>query len=66
MLQLSAPIRSQDLNSSITHLNNVVYNYFADIFGHVEKIPDKELVNKYKDQSVYLMSTQFYVFFSKG
>ena len=34
-LQLSAPIRGQDLNSSITHLNNVVYNYFADNFGHV-------------------------------
>ena len=51
-LQLSAPIRGQDLSSSITHLNNVVYNYFADNFGHVEKIPDKELVNKYKDQTV--------------
>ena len=49
---LSAPIRGQDLSSSITHLNNVVYNYFADNFGHVEKIPDKELVNKYKDQTV--------------
>ena len=42
----------QDLSSSITHLNNVVYNYFADNFGHVEKIPDKELVNRYKDQTV--------------
>ena len=52
MLQLSAPIRDQDLSSSITHLNNVVYNYFADNFGHVEKIPDKELVNKYIDQTV--------------
>ena len=51
-IQLSAPIRGQDLSSSITHLNNVVYNYFADNFGHVEKIPDKELVNKYKDQTV--------------
>ena len=51
-LQLSAPIRGQDLSSSITHLNNFVYNYFADNFGHVEKIPDKELVNKYKDQTV--------------
>ena len=52
MLQLSAPIRGQDLSSSITHLNNVVYNYFADNFGPVEKIPDKELVNKYKGQTV--------------
>ena len=33
-------------------MNDVVYNYFADNFGYVQKIPDKELVNKYKDQTV--------------
>jgi hypothetical protein len=33
-------------------MNDVVYNYFADNFGYVEKMPDKELVNKYKDQTV--------------
>ncbi len=42
-LELNAPIRAQDLSSSILQLNNVVYNYFADNFGHAEKIPDKTL-----------------------
>ena len=51
-LRLNAPIRIEDLSSSITLMNDVVYNYFADNFGYVEKIPDKELVNKYKDQTV--------------
>ena len=51
-LRLNAPIRIEDLSSSITLMNYVVYNYFADNFGYVEKIPDKELVNKYKDQTV--------------
>ena len=48
MLQLSAPIRDQDLSSSIIPLDNVVLT----ILLHVEKIPDKEFVNKYKDQTV--------------
>jgi hypothetical protein len=30
----------------------MVYNYFADNFGHTEKIPDKALVDKYGDQTV--------------
>ena len=30
----------------------MVYNYFADNFGHAEKIPDEALVNKYRDQTV--------------
>ncbi len=51
-LELNAPIRAQDLSSSILQLNNVVYNYFADNFGHAEKIPDKALVDKYRDQTV--------------
>ena len=51
-LELNAPIRAQDLRSSILQLNNVVYNYFAGNFGHAEKIPDKALVDKYRDQTV--------------
>ena len=51
-LQLNAPIRVEDLSSSITQLNNMVYNYFAENYGIVEKIPDKALVDKYKDHTV--------------
>ena len=32
-------------------LNDVIYNYFADNFGHVESPPDKLLVEKYKNHT---------------
>ena len=51
-LELNTPIRSRDLSRSITQLNNVVYSYFADNFGYVEKLPDKTLVDKYKYHKV--------------
>ena len=35
-LNLNPPISSQDINSSIVLLNDVIYNYFTDNFGHVE------------------------------
>ena len=50
-LNLNPPISSQDINSSIVLLNDVIYNYFADNFGHVESPPDKLLVEKYKNHT---------------
>jgi hypothetical protein len=35
-LGLNAPIRIEDLSSSITLMNDVVYNYFADNFAYVD------------------------------
>lgn len=52
VLQLNGPIRSHDLNPNIKLLNDVIYNYFADNFGHVKTVPDENLVNKHKDHSV--------------
>ena len=51
-LLLNGPIKSQDLNTSTQVLNDAIYNYFADNFGHTETIPDKNLINKYKDHTV--------------
>jgi hypothetical protein len=51
-LLLNGPIKSQDLNTSIQVLNDAIYNYFADTFGHTETIPDKNLINKYKEHTV--------------
>ena len=42
----------QDVNSKIKLLNDVIYNYFADNFGHNETVPDKSMVAKYKDYTV--------------
>ena len=50
-LNLNPPIRSQDFSSSIIWLNDVIYNYFADNFGHVESPPNKLLVEKYKSHT---------------
>ena len=47
-LQLNDPIRMQDVNSKIKILNDVIYNYFADNFGHNETVPDKNMVTNYK------------------
>ena len=49
-LQFNDPITMQDVNSKIKLLNDVIYNYFADNFGHNETVPDKSMVAKYKDQ----------------
>jgi hypothetical protein len=48
-LLLTGPIKSQELNTSIQALNDVIYSYFADTFGHTETTPDKRVINKYKD-----------------
>ncbi len=51
-LLLNGPIKSQELNTSTQALNDVIYNNFADTFGHTETIPDKRVINKYKDYTV--------------
>jgi hypothetical protein len=51
-LQSNQPITSQDLDSNIKLLNNIVYEYFAKNFGHTDSTPDNSLVNKYKDYTV--------------
>jgi hypothetical protein len=35
-LQFNDPITMQDVNSKIKLLNDVIYNYLADNFGHNE------------------------------
>ena len=49
MLQLYDPIRLPDVNSKIKLLNDVIYNYFADDFGHNETVPNECMVGKYKE-----------------
>jgi hypothetical protein len=51
-LQSNQPITSQDLDSNIKLLNNIVYEYFAKNFGQTDSTPDNSLVNKYKDYTV--------------
>ena len=51
-LQLSDPITLQDVNSKIKLLNNTIYNYFEDNFGHAENLPDNDMVAKYKEYTV--------------
>ena len=51
-LQFNDPITMQDVNSKIKLLNDVIYNYFSDNFGHNETVPDKSMVAKYKDYTV--------------
>ncbi|CAB3987434.1 Hypothetical predicted protein [Paramuricea clavata] len=51
-LQLDDPIRMRDVNSKIELLNDVIYNYFADNFGHNVTVPDKNMVTKYKEYTV--------------
>jgi hypothetical protein len=53
-LQSNQPITSQDLDSNIKLLNNIVYEYFAKNFGHTDSTPDNSLVNKYKDYNTVL------------
>ena len=38
-LQFNTPITTQDLNSHISFLNNLIYEYFSENFGHTEAIP---------------------------
>ena len=45
-------ITSQDLNSNIKLLNNIIYDYFAQNFGYSESVPDNSLLNKYKDYEI--------------
>ena len=58
-LQLNDPIRMQDVNSKIKLLNDVIYNYFADNFGHNETVPDKNMVTKYKEYTVKELKKAF-------
>jgi len=51
VLQLSPPIRFEDLNSCIQLLNDSIYNYFSENFGQVKKSASEEMVNKYKDKT---------------
>ena len=51
-LQIDNPITMQDVNSKIKFLNNMIYNYFVDNFGHIESIPDNNMVAKYKEYTV--------------
>ena len=51
-LATDPPIISQDLSSSIRHLNDTIYNHFAHNFGYVENLPDNSLVDKYKNHSI--------------
>ncbi|CAB4027742.1 Hypothetical predicted protein, partial [Paramuricea clavata] len=51
-LQPSDPITLQDLNSKIKLLNDAIYSYFANNYGHTETIPDKNMVAKYKEYTV--------------
>ena len=40
------------MNSSISILNNIIYNYFAENFGYVESLPGKLLKEKYENDNV--------------
>ena len=51
-LQTNQPITSQDLDSNIMVLNNIIYEYFAQNFGYTDSTPDNSLVEKYKDYTV--------------
>ena len=51
-LQPNDPITLQDLNSKIKLLNDAIYNYFANNYGHTETVPDKNMVAKYKEYTV--------------
>ena len=44
--------QSQDLNTNIKFLNNIIYDYFADNFGYACSSPENSLVNKYKDCTI--------------
>ena len=48
-LNSNPPISSQNFSSTMLLLNDVIYNYFAENFGHVDNPPDKLLVEKYKN-----------------
>ena len=39
------------MNSSISILNNTIYNYFAENFGYVKRLPDKSLKEKYENHN---------------
>ena len=51
-LQSNQPIASQDLDTNINLLNNIVYDYFAQNFGYTDSPPDNSLINRYKDYTV--------------
>ncbi|CAB3982987.1 Hypothetical predicted protein [Paramuricea clavata] len=51
-LQSNDPITSQDLNSNIKLLNNIIYDYVAQNFGYSESVPVNSLLNKYKDYEI--------------
>ena len=52
VLESDQPITSQDLDSNIKALNNIIYEYFAQNFGYADSTPDNSMVDKYKDYTV--------------
>ena len=51
-LPINDPITSLDFNSKIKLLNDSIYNYFAENFGHTEVVPDKNMVSYYNGYSI--------------
>ena len=51
-LPINDPITSLDFNSKIKLLNDSIYNYFAENFGHNEVVPDKNMVAYYNEYSI--------------
>ena len=51
-LESHQPITSQDLNSDIKVLNNIICEYFAQNFEYADSSPDNSLADKYKDYTV--------------
>ena len=60
-LQLNNPITTQHLNSNISFLNNLIYEYFSENFGRTEAVPDKTLVDKYKNHTVKELKKTLYI-----
>ena len=41
------------------HLNDTIYNHFAQNFDNVESLPDNSLVDKYKNHSIKELKKAF-------
>ena len=51
-LQIDQPITSQNLDTNIRLLNNIIYEYFSHNFGYADSTSDNSLVTKYKEHTV--------------
>ena len=56
---INDPITSLDFNSKIKLLNDSIYNYFAESFGHTEVVPDKNMVVYYNGYSIKQLKKAF-------